>query len=207
MIRLSATACLATAVALLAIAAAGLWHAGPAWAQEGGWVVLFDGKNLDNWDKVGDANWRIEDGAVVADKGLGFLVSKNSYTDFQMRAEFWADEDVNSGIYFRCTDPKTINNDTAHEANIYDKRPDPTYGTGALVGVAKVEPMKVGGKWSTYEITAKGQAFTLVLNSQKTVDNARSEKFPSGPVALQYGAGVVKDKGVVKFRKVEIKPL
>ena len=25
--------------------------------------------------------------------------------------------------------------------------------------------------------------------------------------ALQYGAGAVKDKGVVKFRKVEIKPL
>ena len=26
----------------------------------GGWTTLFDGKNLDNWNKVGDANWRIE---------------------------------------------------------------------------------------------------------------------------------------------------
>jgi hypothetical protein len=37
-----------------------------------GWVTLFDGKNLASFNTVGDANWRIEDGAVVADKGTGF---------------------------------------------------------------------------------------------------------------------------------------
>jgi hypothetical protein len=47
------------------------------------WVTLFDGKNLASFNTVGDANWRIEDGAVVADKGSGFLVTKNSYGDFQ----------------------------------------------------------------------------------------------------------------------------
>ena len=62
-----------------------------------GWVTLFDGKNLDNWDQIGDANWKLADGVVVADKGNGFLVSKNSYTDFQLRAEFWIDDVANSG--------------------------------------------------------------------------------------------------------------
>ena len=46
--------------------------------QGDGWVVLFDGKNLDNFNKLGDANWTIADGAVMADKGNGFLVTKNS---------------------------------------------------------------------------------------------------------------------------------
>lgn len=199
----------AAAAALVAIVGAGLMRAAPAGAQaESGWTVLFDGKSLDNWDQVGDADWHIEDGAVVADKGNGFLVSKQSYTDFQLRAEFWADEDVNSGIYFRCIDPKNITNDTAQEANIFDNRPDPSYGTGALVNVGKVDPMpKAAGKWNTYEITAKGQDFTLVLNGQKTVDNAHSDKFPSGRIALQHGLGVMQDKGVIKFRKVEINPL
>ena len=36
----------------------------------------------------------------------GHLVSKNSYTDFQIRAEFWVDSDANSGIFIRCTDPQ-----------------------------------------------------------------------------------------------------
>jgi hypothetical protein len=41
----------------------------------------------------------------------------------------------------------------------------------------------------------------------RTVDGVEDSKFTSGRIALQYGAGAVKDKGVVKFRKVEIKPL
>jgi hypothetical protein len=46
-----------------------------------------------------------------------------------------------------------------------------------------------------------------VLNGQKTADGARDEKLKSGVIALQNAPGVVKDKGVIKFRKVEIRPL
>jgi hypothetical protein len=107
----------------------------------GDWVTLLDGKNLDNFTPIGDANWRIEDGSVVADKGNGFLVTKNSYGDFQLRVEFWADEDANSGIYIRCSDPQKIMANNSYEVNIYNKRPDPAYGTGAIVDLAKIEPM------------------------------------------------------------------
>jgi Domain of Unknown Function (DUF1080) len=188
---------------LLVIACAVFGHSHLASGQAaGGWVTLFDGKNLDHWNHIGDANWRLEDGVVVADKGSGFLVSKEAYTDFQLRVEFWVDENANSGIFIRCTNPDKVGTDSAYEVNIYDKRPDPTYGTGAIVNVAKVEPMpKAGGKWNVYEITAKGPQFTVILNGQKTVDGAQDSKFASGRIALQYGAGVV------KFRKVEIKPL
>jgi hypothetical protein len=86
--------------------------------------------------------------------------------------------------------------------NIFDQRPDPSYGTGAIVNVAKVVPMpKAGGQWNVYEITAKGPKFTVTLNGTKTVDGAEDSKFASGRIALQYGAGVV------KFRKVQVKPL
>ena len=173
---------------------------------DAGWVTLFDGKNLDSWVKTGDANWRLEDGAVVADKGKGFLVSKNTYADLQIRAEFWVDEDANSGVFFRVTNPDDISSKTAYEANIFDKRPD--FGTGAITGVADAAARpKAGGKWNVYEITAKGPKFTVLLNGQKTVDGAEDGKFTSGRIALQYFPGLVPDKGVVKFRKVEIKQL
>jgi hypothetical protein len=180
---------------------------------QAGWITLFDGKNLDNWNQIGNANWRIEDGVVVADKGNGFLVSKASYTDFLLKAEFWVDDDANSGIFIRCTDPDKVTGSTAYEVNIWDRRPDPSYGTGAIVNVAKVSPMpKSAGKWNVYEIVAKGSTFTVTLNGQKTVDGAQDTKFASGRIALQHGLGlkdekgVQNDKGVVKFRKVEIKP-
>jgi hypothetical protein len=67
--------------------------------------------------------------------------------------------------------------------------------------VAEVNPMpKAGGRWNTFEITAKGPLMTVVMNGAKTAEG-RDAKFPSGPIALQYGAGVV------KFRKVAIRPL
>jgi hypothetical protein len=198
---------------LFLIAAAALSLAPQALSQSGGWTVLFDGKSIDNFNKVGDANWRIEDGAVVADRGNGFLVTKASYGDFQLRAEFWVGPDANSGIFIRCTDPGKITGTNSYEVNIWDDRPEKDYATGAIVGVAKVDPMpKTVGQWNTYEITAKGDTFTIVLNGKKTVE-AKDSKHANGPIALQHGlgnkdaAGVVNDKGVVKFRKVEIKPL
>jgi Domain of Unknown Function (DUF1080) len=200
----------AISLALLAIGCAAVWHSHQASAQaNAGWVTLFDGKNLDNWSPIGDANWRLEDGVVVADKGNGFLVSKNSYTDYQIRAEFWVDDDANSGIFIRCTDPEKVTGSNSYEVNIWDKRPEPSYGTGAIVNVAKVDPMpKAAGKWNVYEITAHGSQFTVVLNGQKTVDGAQDSKFASGRIALQHGLGLANsDTGVVKFRKVEIKPL
>jgi 3-keto-disaccharide hydrolase len=171
----------------------------------GGWITLFDGKNLEHWNRLGEANWTVTDGVVQVDKkageGSAFLVSKDSYTDFQLKVEFWVDPVANSGVFIRCTDPQKITSGTAYEVNIFDTRPDPSYGTGAIVNVAKIDPMpKAGGKWNAFEITAKGPQLSVVLNGTKTVD-VRDSQFAKGPIALQYGAGVV------KFRKVEIKPL
>jgi len=194
-----------TAGLLLLGAVLAFWQA-PA-NSEAGWVTLFDGKNLDNWNPIGDANCELEDGVVVANKGDGFLVSKNAYGDFQLKVEFWVNDEANSGVFIRCEDPNKVTGTNAYEVNIYDQRPDPTYGTGAIVNLAKVDPMpKAGGKWNTYEITAKGSHFVAVLNGVKTAEGD-DDKHKNGHIALQYGATKVKDAGVVKFRKVEIKPL
>ncbi len=178
-----------------------------AWSQSGdGWTQLFDGKNLGDWNMVGESNWRVEDGAIVADKvtskGPAHLVSKEKYKDFMIYVEFWSSDDANSGIFLRCQDATTITDRSCYEANIFDTRPDPTYGTGAIVKVAKLTaPMiKAGGKWNSYDITLKGNRLVVLLNGTKTVDMEDS-KFASGPIALQWG------RGVIKFRKVEIKAL
>jgi hypothetical protein len=182
----------------------------PGSQSDAGWIVLIDGSaGLDNFNPIGDANWRAEDGAIVADKGKGgYLVSKNSYKDFQVRAEFWADHSTNSGVFLRCTDPSKVTATSAYEVNIYDQRPEPDYGTGAIVNVAKVAPMpKAGGKWNTYEITAKGSQLTVVLNGVQTV-NVQDSQFAQGRLGLQYGSGP-KDApgGVIKWRKVQVRPL
>ena len=174
-------------------------------AQAGaGWITLFDGKNLDNFSPIGDANWRLEEGVLVADKAskISYQVSKNDYTDFELRAEFWVSDDANSGVFIRCTDPNVVNGKNAYEVNIFDQRPDPKYATAAIVDVAPAsQVVKAGGKWSLFEISAKGARFDVTFNGIKTVVGATDSKHAKGRIALQYG------QGVVKFRKVEIKPM
>jgi hypothetical protein len=199
---------LAVAVVLV-LALAGC--AGP-YATPAGWTSLVNGPlGIDNWDRVGDANWRVEDGAIVADKGRsGFLVSPATYKDFELVAEFWAATDTNSGIFIRCPDRARIGAATCYEVNIWDIRPEPKYGTGAIVDHAAVPvPLtnKAGGKWNTYEITAKGSQLIVKLNGVQTV-NVQDTKHAAGVIALQYGPGVKGAQGgPIKWRKVNIRPL
>jgi 3-keto-disaccharide hydrolase len=67
-------------------------------------------------------------------------MSKASCKDFQLYVEFWASDDANSGVFLRCTDLTKVNDHTCYEANFFDQRKDPTYGTGAIVHFAEVSP-------------------------------------------------------------------
>lgn len=165
-------------------------------------VVMFDGKSIANWSQVGDANWRVADGMIQADKGNGFLVTKESYGNFYMTAEFWSDAETNSGIFIRLSNPSTITAVNSYEVNIFDKRPNPAFGTGAIVGVAEVSPMPwAAGRWNTMEIIARGPSLTVSMNGVRTVNGAYDARHARGPIALQHGAGGI------KFRNLQITPL
>ena len=166
------------------------------------WITLIDGtEGLDNFNRVGDANWTEEFSSIRATEGNGasWLVTKDSYSDFVIRVEFWASDDSNSGIYMRCQNPEVITDRDCYEANIYDQRPDPSYGTGGIVHRAAVsEPAPtVGGKWNVYRITAYGDRLIAELNNEITADVSDSE-LSEGPIGLQWAAGEL------RFRKVEI---
>ena len=145
----------------------------PADTASSEWTMLLKGNTLEGWDTLGDANWHTAEDYVEA----------------------------NSGVFLRCSDTSAVAPATAYEVNIYDKRSDPTYRTGAIVNVAApMEHIDAAGQWNNYEITAEGPHLVVKLNGSVTVDTEDS-KFRSGPVALQYGAGIV------RFRNVQISPL
>jgi len=196
---------LSVITAALALAGAAMFTQSASTQTGPGWTQLFDGKSLDGFDQVGTANWRVEDGALVADKSTapqgGHLVTKNSYKDHMIYVEFWTDEKANSGVFVRCKDPKKIGARDCYEFNIFDTRPDPSYGTGAIVYFAEANPaLKAAGKWNTMEISANKRHLTLTLNGTKTAD-VNNGFFEEGHFTLQWGAGVI------KFRKVAVKPL
>jgi Domain of Unknown Function (DUF1080) len=188
-------------------ALAALSLAGCAGTADGGWTDLFDGKSTGGWSPLGPAKWSVANGVLEGSGGgggpkAGYLVSSGAHGDFELRVEFWADADCNSGIFIRCQDRAKVGADSSYEVNIWDKAPRPFYSTGSIVNFAAVgEPVpKAADRWNVYEIIARGDRVTVVLNGRQTVDMVNG-KFASGPIALQSAGGVI------RFRSVKLRAL
>jgi hypothetical protein len=166
-----------------------------------GWVSLFDGKSLSQWDTTGNANWRVIDGIIEADMPRGYLVSKASYTDFELRMDVWARPESNAGIMFRITDVKDPGIQNAYELNINDQRKDQSGRTGSIVNVSKpLVQFDSGNKWTTVELTVRGAKFTARMNGT-LVTEATDTKYARGPIAIQAAGGLV------RYRNIQIREL
>ena len=189
-------------LALVLVGSAGVSRALAALGQDGaGWVTLFDGKNFNNWTMTGNANWHITDGIAEADVARGFLVSRQSYGNFELRAEVWTRPESNGGILFRITDARDPGIENAYELNINDTRKDQDGRTGSIVNVAKpLVKFDSGNIWTTVEITAIGPKMTARLNGMVTAE-ATDAKYARGPVALQAAGGLV------RYRNVQIREI
>jgi len=164
------------------------------------WITLFDGGDLDAFNAVGNANWTIEEETVRADEGEGFLVTGETFDDFELEAEFWADVPANSGIFVRCPDPRDIAAETCYEVNIFDARPDQTYRTGSIVDVASSAAfVHAAERWNTFRIAADGTRLTVELNGIALVDT-EDDRLSGGYIGLQRAAGTI------AFRSVRIRP-
>ncbi|MEC9368198.1 MAG: DUF1080 domain-containing protein [Pseudomonadota bacterium] len=142
-----------------------------------------------------------DDGVLEANGGKGFLVTKEPYTDFEIKLEFHSGDDTNSGVFMRCADPAKITDKTCYEANIFDKRKDQSGRTGGIPNFAPPsEVINTENQWNTYEITAKGSKVSIKLNGKQTVD-MDDKTLAGGPIALQYFAGNIKFRNV-QFRKL-----
>ena len=85
----------------------------------------------------------------------------------------------------RLSDPAKINSKKIlYEVNIYDQRPEPAYGAGAIVdfaaGVADAPRQVASG--NTFEITAKGSQLIVVLNGIQTVTDVPEQPVRAGTV-------------------------
>ena len=185
-----------------------------------GWISLFDGKTLNGWTTIGGVRWSVVDGALSAEPASqpqpptgdskqtwpqGFLRSVATFADFEMTAEFWSEQDSNSGLFIRCATPTNPNSlGGCYEINISD--PHATSPTGSIVGVHSTLPDRVqsAGKWSRFDVTADGSHLVVKVDGKTTTD-VRDEKLKDGALGLQAGGPT--GSGPIKFRNLKIRPL
>jgi len=167
------------------------------------WTVLFAGNDVTNFEPLGVAQWNITNDYVGYGEARGFLVTKESYGDFHLRAQFWAGPGTNSGIFVRCDDPAAVGASSCYEINISDTNQNPDNRTGSIVNFQPpLITVESEGQWNDYDIVVEGSHIVVTLNGTVTADYVDPDNtHPSGPFALQTNGGLI------RFRNVRVRPL
>jgi hypothetical protein len=134
-------------------------------------IVLFDGRNLDEWVMTNDhtpARWRVDKGALVVDKAFGNIETKRLFKNYQLHLEWRIPADItgegqgrgNSGLFLASTGP----NDQGYEIQILDSWENKTYVNGQAASIYKQSPPLVNasrkpGEWQTYDVVWTAPVF------------------------------------------------
>ena len=134
-------------------------------------IVLFDGRNLDEWVMANDrspARWRVEKGAMVVDKAFGNIETKRLFKNYQLHLEYRIPADIsgegqargNSGLFLASTGP----NDLGYEVQILDSWENKTYVNGQAASIYKQSPPMVNacrkpGEWQSYDVVWTAPVF------------------------------------------------
>ncbi len=159
-------------------------------------IVLFDGKNLDEWVQNRDkspAKWTVADGVMTVSKaqGVGNIETKRNFKNYQLHLEWKIPENItgtdqargNSGVFLASTWP----GDAGYELQILDSYNNKTYVNGQAGSMYKqaiplANPNRKPGEWQSYDVmwtaptfngdgSVKTPAYVTVLFNGVLVEN------------------------------------
>jgi hypothetical protein len=181
------------------------------WAKP---MPLFDGKNLNGWEPIGDVEnnkWVARNGELVNDNpevpgqkvhGAANIMTTQKFQDFKLHIDVNCPEGGNSGIYLRGRYELQVGTEggklPTHEMGaIYSWYPPPEGSANDL------------GKWTTFDITLVGRHVTVLRDGKMYHDNVEipgptggaldSNEAEPGPVYLQGD-----HHGVIRYRNITI---
>ncbi|OIR12179.1 hypothetical protein GALL_64300 [mine drainage metagenome] len=173
----------------------------PVWGNR---IVLFNGKNLDGWQALGNNQWVVENGILRSPHSGSNIRTVKTFNDFKLHIEFRYPKESNSGVYLR----------GRYEVQIMDSKgmePLSIY-LGGIYGF--IDPLEMvakdPGEWQSYDITLVGRLVTVVANGKTIIYKQQipgitggaldSNEAEPGPIYMQG------DHGPIDFRNIVITP-
>ena len=134
-------------------------------------IVLFDGKNLDEWLSIRDkspAQWILSGDAMTVNKSGGGIETKRSFKNYQLHLEWKIPENItgsgqargNSGVFLASTGP----GDDGYELQVLDNYNNKTYVNGQAgsiykEGIPLANANRKPGEWQTYDVAWTAPTF------------------------------------------------
>ena len=192
------------------------------------WKLLFDGKTMDGWKKLGgDATYHIEDDMIVgttapvSDTSNTFLVTTKNYDNFILEFEVIMDlapnNYHNSGVQIRSNSFPEYRNGRVHGYQV-EIDPDVTQRSGGIYdegrrgwvhdlsdNPAAKKAFKLG-EWNFFKVEANGPHIKTWLNNVPATDYIDSLT-STGFIGLQVHATNSEKPLQIKWRNIRIKTL
>lgn len=135
-------------------------------------IILFDGKNLQEWVKADDrtkpADWKVAGGIMTVDKTKGNIETRRTFTNYQLHLEWRVPANIsgtgqargNSGLFLASTGK----GDAGYELQILDSYDNKTYVNGMAGSIYKqkiplANPARKAGEWQTYDVAWTAPTF------------------------------------------------
>ena len=134
-------------------------------------VVLFDGRNLDEWVSAKDksaAKWTVADGVITVNKATGDIETKRKFRNYQLHIEWRVPKNVtgsgqargNSGVYLAAIGP----DGGGYELQVLDSYENQTYVNGMAGSIYKqsiplANPARRPGEWQVYDVVWTAPVF------------------------------------------------
>jgi len=148
-------------------------------------IILFDGKNLDEWVTVKDksaAKWTVSENIFTVKKGTGNIQTKRTFTNYQLHIEWKIPVNItgdgqgrgNSGVFLASTGT----GDGGYELQVLDSYNNVTYSNGQAGSIYKqfiplVNASRKPGEWQSYDIIWTAPIFnengSIVSTARATV--------------------------------------
>jgi hypothetical protein len=157
-------------------------HAIAAWSKP---EALFNGKNLDGWEPIGDpknSHWIVKDGILVNEDHGANLKTIRKFQDFKLHFEVNCPDLANSGFYLRGRYEVQLENEP-------EGSEPPERGMGSIYGRLAPNPMgkRHPGEWDAFDVTLVGREVTISRNGVLTIDHKIIEGITGGAIDANEG--------------------
>ncbi|MXV51822.1 DUF1080 domain-containing protein [Pedobacter sp. HMF7647] len=135
-------------------------------------IILFDGKNLDQWvsnaDRTKPADWTVKNGILTVNKKAGNIETKKEFGSYQLHIEWRVPATIagtgqargNSGVFLASLGK----GDPGYELQVLDSYDNKTYVNGMAGSIYKqliplANPSRKAGEWNVYDVAWTAPVF------------------------------------------------
>jgi hypothetical protein len=174
----------------------------------GEWLSLFNGKDREGWEVIGDGKWDVVDGVLKADgKGVGWLASRRSFADFELELQYRLPLRGNSGVFLRARKDAPVDGRDFLEIQLLD---DSHYldmplnmrnGAVHKEAAPKDTAAVAAERWHRLRIVAEGRTIQVWVNAFRVVFHQTRRPEKAGLLGLQMF------RTEVEFRNIRAREL